>query len=77
MRLRFENIAHKLTIYLLCTNILAWIFGHNISGEKSLVRGASMLQNARIVRPVSGRDERSGYNAQLRYFPSDAECRAL
>jgi len=33
----FENIAHKLTIHLLCPNILARIFGHNVPGEKSLV----------------------------------------
>jgi hypothetical protein len=29
--------VRKLTIHLLCPNILAWVLGHNVPGEKALV----------------------------------------
>jgi hypothetical protein len=34
----FENISRKLTVHLLCSNILPSILGHDVSGKKSLVR---------------------------------------
>jgi hypothetical protein len=40
----FEDIVRKLTIHLLCPNILAWILGHNVPGEKALVGDPACLK---------------------------------